>query len=286
MFRFVQFVVASLACLVAICSPALAQNNMRSFMSITGSDANPCTNTEPCRTLQRAHDTTLSGGTVTPITAGGYGPVIISKAIKILNNGVGTLGITAASGGNGVTINAAAGNDVVLEGLTIDSQTSDGVGAGSNGILVNSANNVAILNCSITGLAPNSGNGIAITESSPSQVSFIISNSYIAGNFNGVLISGTASVFGVVQTTTLQGNNGGFAAFGGGSGTVTLDNVTLQGNDQAIHQSSNIFISLTRSNFEGNGTAAMITDGAVASFGDNRFDNGSDGNNFSAAALR
>ena len=78
--------VASLIAVGLISAPAQALN-IRSFISANGSDANACTRTAPCRTLQKAHDETNSGGEINLLDPADYGTVIISKAISIVNDG-------------------------------------------------------------------------------------------------------------------------------------------------------------------------------------------------------
>src|SRR6516162_569662 len=90
-------------------APAQAQ---RVFVSTTGSDGNGCTFASPCRSFQHAHDTTGAGGEIDVLDPAGYGAVTITKAISI--QGHGFSGITVASGGTGITINAGPNDSVTL----------------------------------------------------------------------------------------------------------------------------------------------------------------------------
>src|SRR5882724_7095100 len=118
---------AALACLLHI-PPAQALNT-RSFISANGLDTNPCTRTQPCRTLQKAHDSTSAGGEINMLDPAGYGIVTITKAISIVNDGVGSAGILVPSAGTGITINAGTNDKINLRGLIIE-----GAGVGENGI--------------------------------------------------------------------------------------------------------------------------------------------------------
>ena len=69
----------------------------------------------------------------------------------------------------------------MLEGLTID-----GLGVGSNGILINSVGTLAVLNCSISDMKSTTGNGIAFTFSN--ALDFVIDGCYIARSLNGILV--------------------------------------------------------------------------------------------------
>jgi len=82
---------ASLLALGLAAAPAQALNT-RSFISANGVDTNPCTRTAPCRTLQKAHDSTSPGGEINMLDPAGYGIVTITKAISIVDDGVGSAG--------------------------------------------------------------------------------------------------------------------------------------------------------------------------------------------------
>src|SRR5438309_592181 len=116
---------ASLLALGLNAAPVHAQS--RVFVAAQGSDSNPCTFAAPCRTFQHAHDTVAAKGEIDVLDPAGYGAVIINKAISI--QGHGYSGVSVASGGIGITINAGAGDAVSLNGLLIE-----GAGTGAWGI--------------------------------------------------------------------------------------------------------------------------------------------------------
>src|SRR5688572_6672741 len=60
----------------------------RTFVSTTGSDANPCTNTQPCRNFAAAIAKTNAGGEVVALSSGGYGPFTIDKSVTVSAVGV------------------------------------------------------------------------------------------------------------------------------------------------------------------------------------------------------
>src|SRR5262249_47290824 len=86
-----------------------------------------CTFAAPCRTFQKAHDTVAAGGEIDVLDPAGYGSVTVNKSISI--QGHGYAGITATSGADAITINAAPSAKVNLRGLLLD-----GVGIGNDGI--------------------------------------------------------------------------------------------------------------------------------------------------------
>jgi hypothetical protein len=113
---------------VLFAAPALAQN-ARTFGSGHGSDANDCKLATPCRTFAAAYALTNAGGEIDVLDPAGYGPLTITRAVSIINDGVGTSALIAPVGGAGITINAGVNDAVSLRGLTIDGQ-----GNGSTGI--------------------------------------------------------------------------------------------------------------------------------------------------------
>src|ERR1700686_3123745 len=66
--------------------PAQAQN-ARSFVSSTGSGANNCSLTAPCRSFVGAYAQTNAGGEIDVLNTAGYGPLTITGAISIVNDG-------------------------------------------------------------------------------------------------------------------------------------------------------------------------------------------------------
>src|SRR5262245_31845537 len=110
-------------------APAQAQS--RVFVAAQGSDTNPCTFALPCRTFQHAHDVVAANGEIDVLDPAGYGAVVINKAISI--QGHGFAGISAPSNATAITISAGASDRINLRGLLLD-----GVGTGSNGIVLNS----------------------------------------------------------------------------------------------------------------------------------------------------
>jgi hypothetical protein len=212
-------VVAMLAALGSTAVPAHAQL-ARTFVSATGSDANNCDRPTPCRTFQHAHDNTLAKGEITVLDPGGYGAVTITKAISIINDGVGEAGVLVSGGANGITVNALAGDAVSLRGLTIK-----GIGfGGGNGIVFTAGKSLTVENCVIRshiGASP-LGNGIVFQPSADG--SFAATDTLVADNQNsGILVrpTGTGAVDAVVSRAEAYRNNNGIVIDGSQStGTV------------------------------------------------------------------
>jgi hypothetical protein len=118
--------------------PAQAQ---RAFVSGSGSDSNPCTCTQPCRTFQQAFNTVFPGGEIDVLDPAGYGPLTITHAISIQGHGIASIS-AAADGEDAIDIKAGGLDAVLLNGLLID-----GAGTGFDGIAIGQVGSVQILNC-------------------------------------------------------------------------------------------------------------------------------------------
>ena len=163
----------------------------RTFVSGKGTDTGACTLAAPCRTFAFAFTQTAPGGEIDVLDPASYGPMLITNAISIINDGVGVAAIEAPAG-NGITINAGAGDSVHLRGLTIT-----GLGSGSDGITFHSGGNLEIENCIVRNFG---NNGIAIAPTTSS--SFTVSNTIASNNSNNGIVVGpeaSAVVSGVLS---------------------------------------------------------------------------------------
>ena len=233
---------------LAVALPAGFANaqNLRSFVSAHGLDTNNCTLAAPCRTFAQALTMTNAGGEIDVLDPAGYGAMTITKAISIVNDGIGTAGVIVPSGGTGITINAGANDAVSLRGLSIE-----GNGVGTYGIVFNTGKSLTVENCVIRHVA---NDGIAFSPNATSSLS--VSNSLVAdtgqngidvypsgsgavtavfnrvqvnnNNGNGIVLLGmfsTGTVKGTVYDSVAAGNPGGagfFAITGTGHATTTL----------------------------------------------------------------
>jgi hypothetical protein len=277
--------------------PAQALNT-RSFVSANGRDTNSCARTAPCRTLQAAHDKTNAGGEINMLDPAGYGPVTISKAISIVNDGVGSAGILVPSGANGINISAGFNDAINLRGLIIE-----GAGVGQNGIRFTSGKSLTIENCVIRNLLNDGITFRATSSSDPVSSNLAVSNTFVADNAGaGILVwpNGSVSVtafFNRVETH-YNGTSGisvdASQILGGGFDGYVVDSIANH-NGTGFLLTSFGSLSVLRSAATGNGTGvgvsgthlwlaqSMVTanytglsatnGGAVYSFGDNYFIN-------------
>jgi hypothetical protein len=116
----------------------------QTFVSATGSNANTCARTAPCRTFAGALAKTDAKGEIVVLDAGEYGVVTINKAVRITAVGV-YAGIDAPVGVSAVTVTVAVPDVVALRGLTLT-----GKGA-SYGIHYTAGGTLHVESCTISG---------------------------------------------------------------------------------------------------------------------------------------
>jgi hypothetical protein len=110
------------AALVMGFSTAAFGQSTRTWVSGTGSDANPCSRTAPCQTFSGALSKTATGGEISALDPSGFGTININKAITI--NGTGTLASILASGVTGIIVNAPATDTVIIRDISINGATT------------------------------------------------------------------------------------------------------------------------------------------------------------------
>jgi hypothetical protein len=283
--------------------PAQAGPN-RTWVSGMGTDGGACTRAAPCKTFAFALTQTAAGGEIDVLDPAGYGTVTITKAISIVNDGVGVAAIGASSG-NGITINAGPTDSVHLRGLTIE-----GIGGAVDGIQFNAGGNLAIENCVVRGFT---NAGISISPSTSS--SFVVSNT-IASNNGGAGIfvepNGSAAVTGVLSEVKANNNGIGITVIVGSktlgaSGNITIVDSEASNNSGGLQVSSlsgtaatavmlrnvvasnninfglgavvNAILRVAHSVVTGNGVGVITTFGGIInSYGDNDIDGNTNNN--------
>lgn len=204
-------------------TPAFAQAT-RTWVSGVGDDVNPCSRTAPCKTFAGAISKTAAGGEINVLDPGGFGGVTITKSITIRSDHV-EAGVLV-SGTNGIVINAAATDRVVLEGLDIE-----GLGTGLNGVQILAGGTVYVIRCSIRRFT---GNGVNLV-SSTANARAIVKDSFIAFNAGGVNAAGNGVANVASILNTLIDGNTSFAAQASGAGNaVAVINSTLGGSPTGL----------------------------------------------------
>jgi nitrous oxidase accessory protein NosD len=125
----------------------------RTFVASYGTDANPCSVTQPCRGFAAAILQADAGGEVVVLDSGGYGPVTIGKSISLIApEGVyaGISVLDTTPGLRGIVINAGPSGRVTLRGLSL---ASVGTAPSKVGVDVQSAAHVRIERCTLDGFS-------------------------------------------------------------------------------------------------------------------------------------
>ena len=96
-----RFVIALLGAASLVATAASGAPTMpRAWVSVAGVDHPTCgPASAPCRTFQYTHDNVVvAGGSIFVKDSAGYGPIVISKSISIINDGAAMAAIFASSG--------------------------------------------------------------------------------------------------------------------------------------------------------------------------------------------
>jgi hypothetical protein len=245
------FIAAALALAVTLPAvPANAQTAIRTYVSISGSDTNPCSLTAPCRHFSAAVALTSAGGEVDALDPGGYGSFTINQAITI--EGQGWSYVAPPNGGAGITITASSGI-VSVRGVSLNGVGATGSTNGINytgggtlnvqnsvfrnftnaGILFqpNAASEVFV---SDTLLADNGYAGLYVFtySSNPYNVSGALDHVRAENNGTfglGINTSASASTISIsnsVVANTFGSGSCGIAAEGGGATAISTVNVS------------------------------------------------------------
>jgi hypothetical protein len=205
----------------------------RTWVSGVGDDANPCSRTAPCKTFPGAISKTAAAGEINCLDPGGFGTVTITKSILI--DCAFTEGGLLTAGINGVVVNAAASDVIVLRGIDIL-----GASAATNGInfLAGGALHVEqsrIRNFNAAGATTGYGINFAPSGAAKLFVSdTIITNNGSGATGGGILIrpSGAGTARAELSNVKIQGNTNGIQADGtntSGSSAVHVRDSVISG---------------------------------------------------------
>jgi hypothetical protein len=241
------------AAAVLFAASAVQAQATRTWVSGVGDDVNPCSRTAPCKTFAGAISKTAPGGEIDTLDPGGFGTINITKSITL--DGRGTMGSILASSVNGVTVNAASTDTIILRNLSINGGTP--TSPGLKGVNILSASGVHIEKCDIFNfLSATAGNGRGISYTGTNAVSIYVSDTTITNNGQtGIVLlpsSGSPNMNLYLKNVEVK-DNGAVAAGGGvfaSSGAkVDIWNSTFSGNSAA--------------GIEGAGTAQINVDSSV-----------------------
>lgn len=272
-------------CLLVLAAASFAQAQAtRTWVSGVGDDVNPCSRTAPCKTFAGAISKTAACGEISVLDPGGYGAVTITKSITI--NGEGTLASISAAGTNGIIVNAAATDNIVLKNIDIQGSCS-----GINGIRFLAGNSlvvdkVKIFNFTNFGIDINktAGGFVTVTDSSvlnctqggivstttAGTVRVDIDNTKAFGCTNGFK-AGTNSQFTIKDSTASGCGTSGFLA-DTSTGVMNLDSCIATHNGNGVRASNAGTVRMgacTVSNNITKGLDKSIGVGVIESYSDN-----------------
>jgi hypothetical protein len=216
--RAILAVSAALATVLLLAPSASAVTGGRTFVSVDGSDSNPCTRALPCRTFGVAISVANPQAEVVALDSGGYGPVNITKATTLLAPR-GVHAAIAPDTGDAIDINAGPNDKVVIKNLYLNGQGA------TNGIVANSARTVEVDDTTAAGftnIGTFLGTGVA---NGPRDVS--LSDSVTRDNGSGPVLVGSNGVPMAVEVDHVRvaRNADGILAVNDVRGTVT-DSIT------------------------------------------------------------
>jgi hypothetical protein len=277
----------SLSAIAVPLDVALAQAT-RTWVSGVGDDVNPCSRTAPCKTFAGAISKTAAGGEIDVLDPGGFGTITITKSITIDGSG-GSIGSILASGTNGVNVNAAPADRVILRNLSINGA---GTTLGLNGINFLAGNSLLVENVKLMNFSQN-----CISFQPAAKANLLVSNSSMSNCAGGALVSSTTSGgsnFVQVnnstffksaapilsgQNSTMEISNSVITANGGGGASASTNTSVLNIQQSQIVnnttfgvQSSNgATVRLSQTNVTNNAGIGLqsVSGGLLVSFGNN-----------------
>lgn len=241
---------AALALLLAAAAPAQAQL-FRAYLSLGGSDSNPCTLPLPCRLLPAGLAAAADGGEIWLLDSANYniGPVTITKSVSILAV-PGVVGSVVANGGDAITVNAA-GADVSLQNLSIAPLAPGNTNHA--GVKVTSGARLALRGCRIGGFT--AGRGVWVsTPGTTTQVSVL--DSFFRNLGAGIQLDGA---FARIFNSNFEHGTVGIELFATTSGTSTLATIARS--------------TISRFNFGINSAPSAATAATRVYVSDTMFDN-------------
>lgn len=268
---------ASIVALVVL--PAIAESlvaaqaaSKLAWVSSSGRDIASCGSTaSPCLTLQYAHNVAvLANGVIAIRDSGEFGPLTITRAVSVINDGAGTAMISnIAPGGSAITIRAGASDKVVLRGLTLD-----GGGAASNGIVFVSGASLSIEKCATRNFV---SSGIALGPTTPTRLHVSDSVTENNGGYGLYLQPRTTAAVNFyasfIRVQAINNALNGFGVYGNFAPDAAVfatiaDSAAVNNRGAGYHAlgqgAINVSLSLVRSTAEGNGSNFPASDGAAA----------------------
>jgi hypothetical protein len=245
--------VAAAACgLLAQAAPAAAAQ-LATWVSASGKDASTCAITAPCKTFKYAFTQTTTGGVISVLDAGSFGPVSITHSVSIIASGAEAIVATAVScpGGGKAGICISGSHSVVeLRGLTIDL----GKASSTAGIRFNAGTALEVRNSLVRNAA---GPGIDFVP--PHASGLTVADTRVAGNTTaGIVVAPTSSGRYVVSLANVHAESNGDGFLFSGASSIGLLRAVVR--DSVFSHNARTGISVIEG---GSGIASAMIEGSA-----------------------
>jgi hypothetical protein len=228
------------------------------FVSGRGSDSNPCTVTQPCRSLQQAYNNVAANGEIEVLEPAGYGPFTITHGISIQGHGWASITQSASCPTcAAITINVTTSDPVMLNGLILD-----GASTGFYGINITSGSAVQILNSVVRHFQWGIYNQILTSGSK-----LLIEDTIASDNENSGIYLIPVGAAGKTTLSRITSSNN-FDGVLSSAGTTTIANSVLSNNNVNGLVCDGI-CWLARTVISNNANGIFIGGATVNSYGDN-----------------
>ncbi len=277
-FRFTIKLLAIAVFTFAFTSLAQAQAT-RTWVSGTGDDNNPCSRTAPCKTFVGAYNKTTEGGEINALDPGGYGTLIINKAITVDGGtGSGWAGIQVGMF-PGITVDISTSSNhpndaiVILRNLSFNGLRQTNVFIpGANGISYVRGAQLKVENCQFQNLTTN---GIRVNLGT--TIGSLTVKDCVFSNVNSVITSdATAPAHAVIQ---FERNRMVGSATGFNANSNTFANVrnsyfgSFTNSNGAVRAGAGSQMNVVNSTFAYNIVAANVAGGTIRLSNNEFFDN-------------
>jgi hypothetical protein len=301
------FLRLALVQLALLACPTPAQALLfRAYLSVNGSDANPCTLPAPCRLLPAALAAVASGGEIWMLDSANFntGPVTVDKSVTILAV-PGAVGSVVATGDGSAISIALSGLTVALRNLAIVPVAGT---LNQHGVYMTGDSSLTVENCLIANVAGRGiylsgagGGALKVANSIIRNVGVYgvqlsnggraeISGTQLLHNSDGAVFvyatAGTSSAVVTVSDSVVSGGYYGvwtYANIPGGAIQVTVTRSTIEGTERAVQSQvgagGSALVALSGSTIANNSYGWTVFGGAVVkSFGNNHIAENSSGN--------
>jgi hypothetical protein len=248
--------------LLLMSSVAQAQAT-RTWVSGVGDDANPCSRTAPCKTFAGAISKTAAGGEISVLDPGGFGAVTITKAITI--NGDGTLAGILYTGLAGITVNAGAGDEVIIRNVSLH-----GGGTGQNGVSFLAGKRLVLENVTLT---RHGTSAVSLTPTTASEV--VLRDVHMRGGSFGVYMSpANVNLKVLIEDSSIEGSGIGIFSFSPRAVSHVSNSIISNNASYGVLVETGA-MSLVNNRFFGNAVALRAeTNGKIRLSDNDIFDNG------------